>query len=445
MNKENHHIDQLFREKLGNFEKNPPVALFEQINARMVSQQKIRRLNQIRTVIGIAAAMLLILMAGWFTSEQDQLAKNNLPPQAVKSTPLPEQQIDIQKQSENSIDKTVQDNQQKISLLASNHASKAGRKISHTRRNNVSSSVAQSKEDEAKQSVGKELAANDQVKDGVVKHENEDTRRNGLPNNKQQQKREDYYGSSLPAQEKQTNGFSKKGWSLRAELSPMFASLSQSGNSGSSSNTRGQNSISGGMMASYKLSDKLTISSGIRFSQMKQGTHTDYTLNKTSGITYLQPVEKDANLSGDVSLYLPSVSSIVYSNGMQTNSSNVFSTDVAQELKYLEIPIQATYKVYDQKLFVGLTGGISTNFLIGNFASVTENGIKLSQGNTDNIRDVLYSGSAGVEFGYDLGKNFVLTVEPRVKQYLHSLSSNEVVNFKPMQLGIFTGITFSFN
>lgn len=206
-------------------------------------------------------------------------------------------------------------------------------------------------------------------------------------------------------------------------------------------------------MASFQVNERVKISSGIRFSQMKQGTYTNYTLSKTSGITYLQPVEKAANISGEVSLYLPSVSSIVYSKGMNaraatynTSTTNYFESDVSQEFKYLEVPIQATYTLINQKqLSVGITGGLSTNFLIGNMASITQNGIKLSQGNTDNLRNVLYSSSAGIELGYNLGKNLILTVEPRVKQYLHSISSNDLIIYRPLQLGVFTGITYSFH
>jgi len=198
------------------------------------------------------------------------------------------------------------------------------------------------------------------------------------------------------------------------------------------------------MVASYKISDKLSISSGIRFSQMKQGSHSIYALNNTSGIIYLQPVEKSGNLTRDISLSLPATSSIVYSNGMSTTVNNLFVSDIAQEFKYLEIPIQATYKLIDKRISLGLTGGISTNFLVGNFASVTENGILLSSGNTDNIRNVLYSGSAGIEVGYDLGNKLRLTIEPRVKQFMHSVSSNDLLNIKPMQMGIFTGLAYSF-
>ncbi len=232
-------------------------------------------------------------------------------------------------------------------------------------------------------------------------------------------------------------------WRIKAEISETFTAM-LSGTTTPGTDTKSLNTVGGGMVASYKVSDKITISSGIRFSGMKQGSHSTYSMAKTSGITYLQPVEKSGNLTRDVSLKLPETYSIVYSNGMATNAENTFVSDIAQSFQYLEIPIQATYKLIDKKLSVGITGGISSNFLIGNTASITENGIKLSTGNTDNIRNVLYSGSAGIEFGYDLGNKLMLTVEPRVKQFMHSVSSNDQLNIKPMQVGIFTGIAYSF-
>ena len=261
---------------------------------------------------------------------------------------------------------------------------------------------------------------------------------------KNQPKNQQYYDGNnrqATAGKKATSSISL--WSLKAEISETFTAM-LSGTATAGTDSKSLNTVGGGMVASYKVSDKVTISSGIRFSQMKQGSHSAYSLSQTSGITYLQPIEKSGNLTRDVSVYLPPVSSIVYSNGMATNASNVFISDISQEFKYLEIPIQATYKLIDKKLSVGVTGGISSNFLIGNSASVIENGIMLSHGNTDNIRNVLYSGSAGLEFGYDLGNKLILTVEPRVKQFMNSVSVNNMVNIKPMQLGIFTGIAYNF-
>ena len=90
MTTENHFIDQLFKENLGNFEQNPPVGLLDQINQKMVYRSKIRRMNQMRTIIGIAAAMVLIFMAGWFTMDQNQLVKNEIP-QQIKQVDTPKQ------------------------------------------------------------------------------------------------------------------------------------------------------------------------------------------------------------------------------------------------------------------------------------------------------------------------------------------------------------------
>jgi len=432
MTTENHFIDQLFKENLGNFEQNPPVGLLEQINQKMVYRSKIRRMNQLKAIIGIAAAMVLIFMAGWFTMDQNQIVNNEIPqqikqvntPKQINPEKIPANQLAVNQQKITKISPVKQYRPNKAQSIPENTVSKqpdATGKASAAVEPAVieSSSSVQTNESLAKKAMADEAAA-------AAKKEKKST---------------PLYFADAGIQPNSRKESGKGGWGLKAEISPMIATQMQSG---AASNAKAGSSISGGMIASYKMNDKITVSSGIRLTQMKQGSHSDYTMAKTSGITYLQPVQKDANLSGDISLYLPAVSSIVYSNGMQTTANNIFTSDVSQEFKYLEIPIQATYKLLDKQISVGVTGGLSTNFLVGNFASVTENGIKLSQGRTDNMRDVLYSGSAGIELGYDLGKNLVLTVEPRVKQYINSISSNDMVNFKPMQFGLFTGITYSF-
>jgi hypothetical protein len=76
---EKHPIDQIFRDKLVDFEKNPPVGLLNQIQQQVAYRGKVRRMNQVRTVLSIAAALVLILMAGWYTSTTDQYAGRNIP------------------------------------------------------------------------------------------------------------------------------------------------------------------------------------------------------------------------------------------------------------------------------------------------------------------------------------------------------------------------------
>ena len=447
MKLENHHIDQLFKEKLGDFEKNPPVDLLEQINQKMIARSKVRRINQFKTAISIAAALILIAVAGWYTSDQNQMAKMETPASIQQNTypnqQVPEKEIITPKTADSQLAVNQKITENNIII------SKKSSKISGSgKKNIVSPSVTSDQITEAVTENNQASATRSAEEAGNKSPEPDkaslpkDIKKFEPETNKFQRKKEpDFFADSRYNNTNSTRDSKKGSWGLKAEVSPMVSAQNQA----NAANTKSVSTVGGGMIASYKLNDKLTISSGIRFSQMKQGTHSDYTLSKTSGITYLQPVEKEANIARDVSLYLPATSSIVYSNGMQTNTNNVFVSDLSQDFKYLEIPIQATYKLIDQKFTVGVTGGLSTNFLVGNVASITENGIRLSKGNTDNLRDVLYSGSAGIEFGYDLGKNLILTIEPRVKQYLHSISSNQLVNYKPMQLGIFTGISFSFN
>jgi len=448
---ENNQIDQLFKEKLGNFEQNPPVGLLDEINRQVAFRSRVRRINQIKTIIGIAAALVLVLMAGWFTVNTDELSENKSPLQIHQQISPVQHDTKQVPAVTSKADNRLLVYQHNSGQTTENKQIRQTNKIHVQKKSTTGSSALAANEVGALQTIGQEPATNTQSSAESTKGSpnknpsalKEETKISSKPN-KQRGGEPLYFADSQFNPNVAVNTSEKGSWTIKAEISPMFAPQNQVGTSNGTTGTKSKSTISGGMLASYKLSKRVSISSGIRFSQMKQGTHSDYYLSAKSGITYLQPVEKNANISADVSLYLPSVSSIVYSNGMQASANNTFKSDISQEFKYLEIPILATYKLIDAKVSLGVTGGFSTNILVGNVASITENGIKLSQGNTNNLRDIIYSGSAGIELGYDLGKNLMLTIEPRVKQYMHSVSSNDLIDFKPLQLGIFTGITYSF-
>lgn len=440
---EKHPIDQIFREKLGDFEMNPPVGLLDQIHQEVAFRGRVRRMTQLKTIVGIAAALVLAIMAGWYTITPNQFADTSLPTatrpkdMTIQPGPVTESQtVPVNKNPE----LALQQNQvsavaiAKVSQIKSAHAPKklAKSPASNDRQELLAS---QTPVEETAKAVSAEHQSASSKEEKKSEPASKTIKRGAeLP----------YFADANSTPASRENASVKGSWGIKAELSPMFSPTNQSTTDGAAV-SKSISTVSGGMIAAYKVNDKLSISTGMRFSQMKQGTHTTYALNAKSGINYLEPVEKNANIAGDVSLNLPSKSSIVYFNGMRSSPSNVSGSDISQDFKYLEIPIQATYKLLDEKLSVGVTGGISTNILVGNYASITENGIKLTNGSTQNLRDVIYSGSAGLEVGYGIGKNLTLTVEPRIKQYMHSVSSNDQINYKPLQMGIFTGITYSFN
>jgi hypothetical protein len=453
MTTENNHIDRLFKEKLGNFEQNPPAGLLARINEQVISEHKKTRILYLKRIASIAAAVALILTAGWFALDlnDNQVVRNEVTKPVRQDKPTVTTTPGRQPQ-----EVVTALNSPVASMVEAKKVNAPASARQHTTAfqptKNVSPAGQKEMSAPALPGTGDALAAavpsGNQA--GTKNQENKPSAEPGRkePSNSRKPeptRQENYSWNSVnpgaaPAATKADN--SLKQWSLKAEIASTVTAMQHFSSDNPDSKSVG--TIGGGMIASIRLSKKVTISSGIRYAQMKQGTHSTYTMTNTAGIIYLQPVEKKGNITRDVSLKLPPVSSIVYSNGMKTNPENTFVSDISQQFQYLEVPVQANYLLLDKKFTVGLTGGLSTNFLIGNKASITENGIKLSTGATSNLRDVIYAGSAGLELGYDLGKRMVLTVEPRVKQYLHSVSSNDLVNVKPLQFGIFTGISYSF-
>jgi len=199
MTTENHFIDQLFKENLGNFEQNPPVGLLEQINQKMVYRSKIRRMNQLKAIIGIAAAMVLIFMAGWFTMDQNQIVNNEIPqqikqvntPKQINPEKIPANQLAVNQQKITKISPVKQYRPNKAQSIPENTVSKqpdATGKASAAVEPAVieSSSSVQTNESLAKKAMADEAAAaaKKEKKSSLKKEKRTDW---SLKNNKRQQ------------------------------------------------------------------------------------------------------------------------------------------------------------------------------------------------------------------------------------------------------------------
>ena len=69
-NKKN--IDQLFQEKLGDCEKNPPFYLWKNIQGNLDQQRKIKRLAWFRRA-AVAAVVVMAFLAGWMMTQTPSL------------------------------------------------------------------------------------------------------------------------------------------------------------------------------------------------------------------------------------------------------------------------------------------------------------------------------------------------------------------------------------
>jgi len=259
---------------------------------------------------------------------------------------------------------------------------------------------------------------------------------------------------------------------LSAQVSPTF-SYRDIGNPGSevtrqlNTSESGKISYSGGLQFGYKTSGRLSIYAGVMYAQLayninqvgrfnvnKQAYETDilsspessvsvYSVRNSIGV--LQSASRDSYVKGDNGTISSSIDFFGNLIGGEVPSEFVETGGkIEQSFQYLELPLLLRYNLFDRKFGINLLGGLSTNILMGNKATITTGNETFNLGSTGSVRDVNYMGNVGVGFDYELGKNLLFTVEPQFKYFLNSINenSNNLISNRPYMLGMFTGIKF---
>ena len=262
---------------------------------------------------------------------------------------------------------------------------------------------------------------------------------------------------------------SKKIWLLSAQFSPTYnyrslGNAEQNTITTYNENETGKMNYSGGIQFGIIASRRLSISSGLMFSQIGLGIRNVYSYETTDGVSYGHgSIEKDNQVKFS---NLSSSTGIIGSNNSNTTTFNSFGTDIFtstitfsepeiennlntsekfnQYFQYIELPFILRYKVSGLKLKLNLLGGLSTNLLIGNRVVLETEENKPVIGQTQSIRTVNYSGNLGIGLEYDLGKNFLFTFEPQFKYYLNSINYSNLISNRPYSIGIYTGIKYAF-
>ncbi len=471
-------IDQLFLDKLGEYEKTPPSFILVNIQGKLTANRMNRRFAILKTV-GIAAAIVLAFLAGWMMtsqSEKDTLIQNSITQQGVinskvapstdnnakTTSALPEtnaKSVSATSQLPVNINSTVNSSLASIVNIAPNTSVVGSDKRSTDQKIDEMVLV-----DTEKDFLDKLQTNFKKLKDWVVtvgKESVADNKKDTETINIDPFNNKTSEGSVSIALN--TAGVTKGRWSLKAEISPVFNGQAQ--NSSQSNDikysnatqiskpqeTTTENTLSGGMVAGYNVSKRLTVKSGFVYNSIRQTT-------RNIGIVSVNPLY---TVTGNGTLAPTPAGQVSFGRAVGVGISNdvvldansqlsnptkySLTNELKQDIEFIEIPVQATYKLVDRKFNIGLTGGISTNILVGNKAVLSENGERISNGETSNMRNVVYAGAVGLEIGYDITNRITLTFEPRLKQFINSLSTSKSVNYKPSQMGIVTGLTYSFN
>ena len=471
--KRDENIDDLFREKLRNYEKEPPAYLLQNVLDGVAGARRNRKIVFWR-VSGVAAAILLAFVAGW----QMQHMNSETSPQQIVVGPNSSPEIEIAKQfgpeGEVTLDKVPEtglSRNEKSFKSASDKDLQIASRINSQEKKITNEPILYVRTAESTllhpiKSLRRTIFSNDQyanvlhemkVKDATVDQFEMTIDQQIIEQNKQQ---------FLAQAEKQKN----VRWSVGAQVSPAFnvsgSSHSQVYASNMLNSANNPVDIGGGISVEYKKGKRLSVQSGVYYSGMGQASgnssrstaNSDYMFASADrGAEYFNTsVNIDTksskmmmNSAAGVIEFSSVPSGIVLGanldeKAMVSNAVVVSDARFIQNFEYIEIPLYLRYTIIDSRFDVEMLGGFSSNLLVGNETFMESGDGKSLVGKTQDMQLLNYSGTLGVGLKYGLSKRIFLNVEPRVKYYLNSLNNNSSVTYKPYTIGVFTGLSYEF-
>jgi hypothetical protein len=153
-------------------------------------------------------------------------------------------------------------------------------------------------------------------------------------------------------------------------------------------------------------------------------------------------------ITQDVPVNTVAYSNINYSKGMSnahiySQSNNSEYMKITQEISYIEIPLEAKYRLIHHNFGINAIIGINYLYLKNNeVTALTTDGSKFKIGNTANLMDRTLGLNFGMGFEYSLSKKIKFNVEPMFKYHFkNSQNDNES---KLLSMNVLTGLQIKF-
>ena len=236
-------------------------------------------------------------------------------------------------------------------------------------------------------------------------------------------------------------------WAISTNASPVyFNSLAQGSSIDQQFDSNSKNyatTLSFGIAGSYAINNKLSLKTGVNNINISYNTNDvlfDARMNnvenniptisrnpEASNMVFSSKVGNVETLSGDVE-------NVIIENNVGA---------LQQNISYIEVPLELSYKLLDKKFGIEVIGGMSTLFLNQNNISLVANGIEMEVGRANNLNNIHFSSNVGLGFKYNFWKSFNANFQPMFKYQINTFSENSG-NFKPYFIGLYTGVSFSF-
>lgn len=238
----------------------------------------------------------------------------------------------------------------------------------------------------------------------------------------------------------------KKGkdrWNIRPQVAPVFYNSLSAGspiNEQLAANSKSyDNDLSYGLGINYAVTDRISIRSGINSVNLNYSTNDiAYYASLTGGTSNIGTAKATGFVIQPSNAAAPDVFLI------DGQSTQLVEGSMIQKTGYIEIPLEMSYALVNNKFGVDLIGGVSSLFLNENNVSVVSStGMSTEVGKAQNLNNLHFSTNLGVGFKYKFWDSFQASFEPTFKYQVNAYSRN-AGNFKPYFVGLYSGVSFSF-
>ncbi len=234
----------------------------------------------------------------------------------------------------------------------------------------------------------------------------------------------------------------KKEWSILGQVSSSYSSYK--GDKSGNNSENGLLSVGGGVKLNWQAGKKLAIQTGIiynKFGQQLAG-HNQVVASTPFNNNLSRQVDFNSEIETSAGKIVMREDPILFETKEMFASRASLSPDMVQSFEAIEIPFILRYNLVDKKFGLHLSGGLSTNLMIGN--RVYDKSTRETLGETSGIRSTNFSTSFSLGMEYQLSSKFSLSMEPSLKYYLNSINKDSNFNFKPYSIGLSSGIRYKF-
>ena len=233
-------------------------------------------------------------------------------------------------------------------------------------------------------------------------------------------------------------------WAASTYASPVYFNSTSQGspidNQFKESSKGYKSTLSYGLGLEYEVSKKLSIKTGVNSLAFNYSTNDVFYTTSLQSVT--QNVETITRNNNGENLALANRNMMIdeadVENFVQNNEGSL-----SQEMGYIEVPLELSYKILDRKFGINIIGGMSTLFLNTNTVSLISDNAETNIGSANNLNNIHFSSNVGLGFKYAFWKSFQANFQPMFKYQINTFS-NDSGNFKPYFIGLYSGISFSF-